>query len=159
MRYIISLLVENRHGVLAKVSQVITGRGYNIKTLTVGPSEQSDLSRMVITFESDEKIIEQIVKQMNKLIDVVKVFLIDDAEKVERELVLLRIARKKDTEESLSRIVEIFNGRFVHVSPKSFVVELSGNSRKVDAFVDNIKPYGLQDLMRTGPLALPRFNG
>ena len=101
MRYILSLIVENKHGVLAKISQVITSRGYNISTLSVGPSEKSDTSRMIITFECEEKVIEQIIKQMNKLIDVIKVFLIDEKEKVERELVLIRVARKKETEASL----------------------------------------------------------
>ncbi|OHD13316.1 MAG: acetolactate synthase small subunit [Spirochaetes bacterium GWB1_27_13] len=157
MRYILSLIVENKHGVLSKVSQVITGRGYNIQTLTVGPSEKQDTSRMIITFDCDEKIIGQVVKQMNKLIDVIKVFLIDEKEKVERELVLIRVFRSKDTEDSLFRIVDIFKGRIVHVSPKSFVVELTGHSGKINAFIENIKPYGVQDLMRTGPLALPRF--
>jgi acetolactate synthase-1/3 small subunit len=157
MRYILSLIVENKHGVLAKVTQAITGRGYNISTLTVGPSERSDTSRMIITFDCDEKIIEQIIKQMNKLIDVIKVFLIDDNEKVERELVLARVFRSKDSEDSLFRIIDIFKGRVVHVSPKNFVVELTGHSGKINAFIENIRPYGIQDLMRTGPLALPRF--
>lgn len=158
MRYILSLIVENKHGVLAKVAQVITGRGYNISTLTVGPSERSDTSRMIITFDCEEKVLEQIIKQMNKLIDVVKVFLIDDNERVERELVLIRVFRSKENESSLFRIVDIFKGRIVHVSPKNFVVELTGHSGKINAFIENIRPYGIQDLMRTGPLALPRYD-
>jgi acetolactate synthase I/III small subunit len=158
MKYILSLIVENKHGVLAKVAQVITGRGYNISTLTVGPSEKTDTSRMIITFESEEKIIEQIIKQMNKLIDVVKVYLIDDNERVERELVLIRIFRSKENEDSICRIVDIFKGRVVHVSPKNFVIELTGHSGKINAFIENIRPYGIQDLMRTGPLALPRYD-
>ena len=158
MRYILSLIVENKHGVLAKVAQVITGRGYNISTLTVGPSEKSDTSRMIITFDSDEKIIGQIVKQLNKLIDVIKVFLIDDNEKVERELVLIRVPRKKETEDSIFRVIDIFKGRIVNVTPKNFVVELTGHSGKINAFIDNIRPYGIQDLMRTGPLALPKYD-
>jgi acetolactate synthase I/III small subunit len=157
MRYILSLIVENKHGVLAKVTQAITGRGYNISTLTVGPSEKADTSRMIITFDCEEKIIEQIIKQMNKLIDVVKVFLIDEKEKVERELVLMRVYRKRENEDSLFRIVDIFKGRVVHVSPKNFVIELTGHSGKINAFIENIRPYGIQDLMRTGPLALPRY--
>lgn len=157
MRYILSLIVENKHGVLAKVSQVITGRGYNISTLTVGPSEKADTSRMIITFDCDDKVISQIVKHMNRLIDVIKVFLIDEKEKVERELVLIRVYRKKETEDSLLRVVDIFKGRIVNVSPKNFVAELTGHSGKINAFVENLRPYGIQDLMRTGPLALPRY--
>jgi acetolactate synthase-1/3 small subunit len=158
MRYILSLIVENKHGVLSKVSQVISGRGYNITTLAVGPSERADTSRMIITFDCEEKVIEQIIKQMNKLIDVIKVFLIDDDEKVERELVLLRVYRSKENEDSICRVVDIFKGRIVHVSPKSFVAELTGHSGKINAFIDNMKAYGIQDLMRTGPLALPTFD-
>jgi acetolactate synthase-1/3 small subunit len=158
MKYILSLIVENKHGVLAKVAQVITGRGYNISTLTVGPSEKTDTSRMIITFDCEEKIILQIVKQLNKLIDVVKVYLIDENERVERELVLMRVFRSKENEESLCRIVEIFKGRVVHVALKNFVVELTGHSGKINAFIENLRPYGIQDLMRTGPLALPRYD-
>lgn len=156
MRYILSIIVENKHGVLAKASQVITGRGYNIGTLTVGPSENPDTSRMIITFDCDDKTIEQIVKQISKLIDVIKVSLVNPNETVERELVLIRVARKKDTEASLYRIVDIFKGRIVNVCPKNFVIELTGHLGKINAFVENIKPYGIQDLMRTGPLTLPR---
>ncbi|MBP7554558.1 MAG: acetolactate synthase small subunit [Spirochaetes bacterium] len=157
MRYILSLIVENKHGVLAKVSQVITGRGYNISTLTVGPSEKPDTSRMIITFDCDDKVIAQIIKQMNKLIDVIKVFLIDEKEKVERELVLIRVHRKREIEDSLSRVIDIFKGRIVNVTPGNFVIELTGHSGKINAFIENIRPYGIQDLMRTGPLALPRY--
>lgn len=156
MKYILSLIVENRHGVLAKVSQVITGRGYNIQSLTVGPSERLDTSRMIITFDCEDRIVEQIIKQMNKLIDVIKISLIGDGEKVERELVLIRVARKKENDEGIVRVVRIFRGKIVDVTPKSFVLEVTGNCKKVDSFIENIRPYGVQDLMRTGPLALPR---
>ena len=122
MIYILSLIVENKHGVLSKIAQVITGRGYNINTLSVGPSEKNDTSRMIITFDSDDKTIQQIVKQMNRLIDVIKVFLIDPHEKVERELLLMRVARKKDTEASMFRMMKIFRGRIVNVTPKNFVI-------------------------------------
>jgi len=158
MRYILSLVVENKHGVLSKISQVITGRGYNINTLSVAPCELSDMSRMILTFDCDESIMNQVIKQLNKLIDVIKVFLIDENEKVERELVLIRVARKKDTEASLYRIVEIFKGKIVDVALKNFVIELTGHSKKINAFIETIKPFGLQDLMRTGPLALPKFD-
>jgi len=158
MRYIISLIVENKHGVLAKISQVITGRGYNINTLSVGPSEKSDTSRMILTFDCDDKVIEQITKQLNKLIDVIKVFLIEENEKVERELILIRVVRKKENEQSLYNLINIFRGKFVDVTLKNYVIELTGHSKKINAFIENIRPYGIQDLMRTGPLALPKFD-
>lgn len=156
MKYILSLIVENKHGVLAKVSQVITGRGYNIQSLSVGPSEHSDTSRMIIVFDCDERIVEQVMKQMNKLIDVIKISLISQDEKVERELLLIRIMRKKENDEAIIRTIKIFRGKIVDMTPKSFVVEVTGNVRKIDAFIENIRPYGIQELMRTGPLALPR---
>ncbi|MBQ2124640.1 MAG: acetolactate synthase small subunit [Spirochaetales bacterium] len=156
MKYILSLIVENKHGVLAKVSQVITGRGYNIQSLSVGPSEHSDTSRMIIVFDCDERIVEQVMKQMNKLIDVIKISLISHDEKVERELLLIRIMRKKENDEAIIRTIKIFRGKIVDMTPKSFVVEVTGNVRKIDAFIENIRPYGIQELMRTGPLALPR---
>lgn len=156
MKYILSLIVENKHGVLAKVSQVITGRGYNIQSLSVGPSEHSDTSRMIIVFDCDERIVEQVIKQMNKLIDVIKISLISHDEKVERELLLIRIMRKKENDEGITRTIKIFRGKIVDMTPKSFVVEVTGNVRKIDAFIENIRPYGIQELMRTGPLALPR---
>ena len=156
MKYILSLIVENKHGVLAKVSQVITGRGYNIQSLSVGPSEHCDTSRMIIVFDCDERIVEQVIKQMNKLVDVIKISLISQDEKVERELLLIRIMRKKENDEGRTRTIKIFRGKIVDMTPKSFVVEVSGNVRKIDAFIENIRPYGIQELMRTGPLALPR---
>lgn len=158
MRYILSLIVENKHGVLAKISQVVTGRGYNINTLSVGPSEAADTSRMILTFNCDDKVIEQIVKQMNKLIDVIKVFLIEENDKIERELTLIRVNRKKESEASLYRLVEIFDGKIINVTLKNYVIEVSGHSEKIDSFIENIRPYGIQDLMRTGPLALPKFD-
>ena len=156
MKYILSLIVENKHGVLAKVSQVITGRGYNIQSLSVGPSEHSDTSRMIIVFDCDERIVEQVMKQMNKLIDVIKISLISHDEKVERELLLIKIIHKKENDEAIIRTIKIFRGKIVDMTHKSFVVEVTGNVRKIDAFIENIRPYGIQELMRTGPLALPR---
>jgi acetolactate synthase I/III small subunit len=156
MRYILSLTVENKHGVLAKIAQVITGRGYNICTLSVAPSINIETSNMIITFDCEEKIIEQVVKQLNKLIDVIKVFLIDNSEKVERELLLLKIARKKDNDLHIESLVKIYRGRIVDTTLKSFTVELTGHSKKIDTFIENARPFGLQEMLRTGPLALPR---
>ncbi len=154
MKYIVSLIVENKHGVLAKVSQVITGRGYNITTLTVGPSEQADTSRMIITFDAEEGLIEQILKQMNKLIDVIKVSLIDEKDKIERELALIRMRRKSDTEESLMRVIHVFEGRIVGMTPKEIIAEFTGQCSEIDNIIENLKPYGGKEFMRSGPIAL-----
>ena len=154
MKYIVSLIVENKHGVLAKVSQVITGRGYNITTLTVGPSEQADTSRMIITFDAEEGLIEQILKQMNKLIDVIKVSLIDEKDKIERELALIRVRRKSDSEESLMRVIDVFKGRIVGMTPKEIIVEFTGQCSEIDNIIENLKPYGVKEMMRSGPMAL-----
>ena len=154
MKYIVSLIVENKHGVLAKVSQVITGRGYNITTLTVGPSEQADTSRMIITFDAEEGLIEQILKQMNKLIDVIKVSLIDEKDKIERELALIRVRRKPDTEESLMRVIQVFDGRIVGMTPKEIIAEFTGQCSEIDNIIENLKAYGVKEFMRSGPMAL-----
>ncbi|MBN2545264.1 MAG: acetolactate synthase small subunit [Spirochaetes bacterium] len=154
MRYLLSLIVENKHGVLAKISQVITGRGYNISTLSVGPSHDEDTSRMVLAFDCEEKIIQQVVKQLNKLIDVIKVFLIDENNSIERELVLIKIARKKETEESLFRLTQIFNAKIINVNHKTFSIELTAQPKIINNFIDNIRAFGIQDLLRTGPLAI-----
>ena len=154
MKYIVSLIVENKHGVLAKVSQVITGRGYNITTLTVGPSEQADTSRMIITFDAEEDLIQQILKQMNKLIDVIKVSLIDEKDKIERELALIRVRRTADTEESLMRVIHVFEGRIVGMTPKEIIAEFTGQCSEIDNIIENLKPYGVKELMRSGPMAL-----
>ena len=158
MKYILSLTVENRHGVLAKIAQVITGRGYNICSLSVAPSDKPDASNMIITFDCEEKVIAQIVKQLNKLIDVIKVFLIDDIEKIERELILIKVARKKDNDVSIESLVNIYRGKIVDVTIKSYTIELTGHSKKIDTFIENIRPFGIQDLLRTGPIALTRMD-
>jgi acetolactate synthase-1/3 small subunit len=157
MRYILSLIVENKHGVLAKVTQSITGRGYNINTLQVAPSEHTDTSRMIITFDCDEKVIKQIIKQLNKLIDVIKVSMIDEDDKIERELIMVRVQRTKDNEESICRLADIFKGIIIDVSLKNFVIELTANTKRINDFIEVIRPFGIQELLRTGPLALPRF--
>jgi acetolactate synthase I/III small subunit len=159
MRYILSLIVENKHGVLAKVTQSITGRGYNINTLQVAPSENSDTSRMIITFDCDERVIKQIIKQLNKLIDVIKVFMVDENDKIERELIMVRVQRTKDNEGSICRLVEIYKGIIIDVTLKNFVIELTSNTNRVNDFIEIIRPFGIQELLRTGPLALPRLEG
>ena len=154
MKYILSLMVENKHGVLAKISQVITGRGYNITTLSVGPSQQEDTSRMIISFDCEEKVIEQVIKQLNKLIDVIKVFLIDEKDSIERELILLRVARKKELEDSIYRMVQIYKGHIVGVAVKNYMIELTAHPDTIEDFIENMGPFGIQDLIRTGPLAM-----
>jgi acetolactate synthase I/III small subunit len=158
MKYILSLMVENKHGVLAKVTQAITGRGYNINSLQVAPSEASDTSRMIITFDCEEKVIKQVIKQLNKLIDVIKVFLIDENDKIERELVMLRVQRNKESEASVFRLAEIYGAKIIDANTKSFVIEVTANTIRVDDFIDVIRPYGIQELLRTGPLALSKMS-
>jgi acetolactate synthase I/III small subunit len=158
MKYILSLTVENKHGVLAKVTQAITGRGYNINTLQVAPSEASDTSRMIITFDCEERVIKQVIKQLNKLIDVIKVFLIDENDKIERELVILRVQRSKENEASIFRLAQIYGAKIIDANLKSFVMEITDNTIRVDDFLEVVRPYGIQELLRTGPLALTKIS-
>lgn len=156
MKFILSLIVENKHGVLAKVTQTITGRGYNINSLQVAPSERTDTSRMIIAFDCEERVIKQVIKQLNKLIDVIKVFLIDENDKIERELLMIRVQRNKENEAGIFRLTEIYNGKVIDVNQKSFTIELTQHSNMIDDFIENLRPYGVQELLRTGPLALPK---
>lgn len=154
MRYLLSLIVENKHGVLSKISQVITGRGYNIVTLSVAPSQSDDTSRMMISFDCEEKIIQQVVKQLNKLIDVIKVFLVEEENSVERELILVKVSRKKESEDTLFRLVQIYGAKIIAVNHKYFTIEFADHPKSVQNFIENITSFGIIDLMRTGPLAI-----
>lgn len=154
MRYLLSLIVENKHGVLAKISQVIAGRGYNISTLSVAPSHNEDTSRMMITFDCEEKVIQQVVKQLNKLVDVIKVFLVEEENSIERELLLVKIHRKKDNEDAIFRLTQIYGAKIINVNQKYFSIELTSEPKVINNFIENIRSFGILDLLRTGPLAI-----
>ncbi len=155
--HIIAAIVEHKPGVLYAVSNMFRRRNFNIDSISVGPTEQGDLARMTITVRGDEKTIEQVIKQLNKLIDVVKVSELDPASIVSRELALVKVHTSDPRARSdVINYVDIFRGRVVDVSPESLMVEITGDAEKIDAFLDLMRPFGVKELARTGITALSR---
>ena len=154
---VIAALVENKPGVLHSIANMFRRRNFNIESITVGRIEQEDLSRMTITVNADEKTLEQVVKQMNKLIDVVKVSRLEPENIVSRELALIKVnvADTKNRSDVIN-CVEVFRGRVVDVSPESLTIETTGTPDKIDAFLNLMKTYGIMELARTGLTALSR---
>jgi acetolactate synthase-1/3 small subunit len=156
MRHTISVLVENKFGVLTRVAGLFSGRGYNIDTLNVGPTHDSGLSRMTIVTTGDEATLEQIVKQLNKLPNVIKVQNFSEGEYVDRELVLVKVGVDSKSRAEVMQITDIFRAKIVDVQPKSLTIEITGNDSKVEKFLDLMKTFGVQEITRTGKAALPR---
>lgn len=154
--HVISVLVENRVGVLARVSGLFTGRGFNIESLAVAETEEPTLSRMTIVTSGDARIIEQVTKQLNKLIDVIKVVDLTREAFVDRELVLVKVRAEPEQRAEILRITDIFRGSIIDVSQKSYIIEVTGDGDKIRAFIDLIKPIGILEIVRTGPIAMSR---
>jgi acetolactate synthase I/III small subunit len=156
MRHTISVLVENKFGVLTRVAGLFSGRGYNIDTLNVGPTHDPELSRMTIVTHGDEATLEQIVKQLNKLPDVIKVQNFGEGEYVDRELVLVKVGVDSKSRAEVMQITDIFRAKIVDVQPKSLTIEITGNDSKVEKFLELMDSFGVQEITRTGKAALPR---
>jgi acetolactate synthase-1/3 small subunit len=150
------VLVENEFGVLARVAGLFSGRGFNIESLCVAETLDPDISAMTIVTTGSEAILEQILKQLNKLVNVIKVTDFQGADYVSREMVLVKVNAEERTREEILRMVEIFRGRIVDVSPKSYVVEITGNDEKITAFLTLVRPLGIKELVRTGSIAMLR---
>jgi acetolactate synthase I/III small subunit len=156
MRHTISVLVENKFGVLTRVAGLFSGRGYNIDTLNVGPTQEPTISRMTIVTRGDDATLEQIVKQLNKLVDVIAVQDFRDGEYIDRELVLVKVAVDSKSRAEVMQITDIFRAKIVDVQPKSLSIEITGNESKVEKFIELMQAFGVVDLTRTGKVALPR---
>lgn len=155
--YIVSAIVEHKPGVLFRISNMFRRRGFNIQSISVGPTEKRELARITITVNGDEKLVEQIVKQLRKLIEVIKVSILDPKSTVIRELALIKVAAPDyKAKTDIINYAEIFKGRVVDVSRKSMTVEVTGDPDKIDAFINILKPYGIKEIARTGITALPR---
>ena len=155
--HIISTIVEHKPGVLYTVSNLFRRRNFNIENISVGPAEEIGLARMTITVRGDDRTIEQVVKQLNKLIDVIKVTRLDPDNIVTRELALIKVnALNAKARSALINYAEIFRARVVDVSSESLMVEVTGTSDKIDAFIDIMKPFGVKEVARTGITALSR---
>ena len=157
MKHTISVLVENQFGVLARVSGLFSGRGFNIESLTVATTNVEGVSRMTIVTRGSDQIIEQINKQLNKLIDVIKVIdLTAEGNYVERELILVKVKATAKGREEILRITEIFRGKTIDVSAESYTIEVTGSEDKLEAFIQMLTPYGIKELVRTGKVAISR---
>jgi acetolactate synthase-1/3 small subunit len=156
MRHTISVLVENRFGVLARVAGLFSGRGFNIESLTVAETQDTGMSRMTIVTRGDDKIIEQINKQLNKLVDVVKVQDITSEDYVDRELMLVKVNAEEKNRAEILRMTQVFRGKIVDVSAKTYTVEITGTENKLAGFLEMIRPLGLVEVARTGKVAISR---
>src|SRR5665647_1112944 len=154
--HIISVLVENKSGVLAKISGLFSRRGFNIESLAVGPTEDEKISRITIVVNAEIHSLEQVVKQLYKLINVIKIQELDPSNIVERELVLIKVNADNSTRAEILEIVDIFRANIVDVAKKSLSIEITGNSRKIQGIEELLQPYGILELVRTGKIALSR---
>ena len=155
-RHVLSALVQNRPGVLAHVSGMFASRGFNIDSLAVGETEDPHLSRMTFVVHGDDAELEQVRKQLDKVITVVQVLDISSEDFVERDLMLLKVKATQQQRTEVVLLVEMFRGRVVDISPESLMVEISGQERKIEAFIELMRPYGIVELARTGRIALVR---
>ncbi len=156
MRHILSLLLENEAGALSRVAGLFSARGYNIESLTVAPTEDPTLSRMTIVTSGSEEVIEQITKQLNKLIDVVKVFDLNEGNHIERELMLVKVRAEGKDREELKRTADIFRGRIIDVTDRTYTIELTGPRDKLDAFLEAIDRSQILETVRTGASGIGR---
>jgi acetolactate synthase-1/3 small subunit len=156
MRHVLSALVQNQPGVLAHVSGMFASRGFNIDSLAVGETEDPHLSRITFVVMGDDRLLDQVRKQLEKIVTVVKVVDISREDYVERDLMLIKIDATPDRRAEIQGLVEIFRGRIVDVSSEQLMVEISGQERKIEAFIEAVRPYGIRELARTGRIALVR---
>jgi len=156
MRHIISVLLENEAGALSRVSGLFSARGYNIESLTVAPTEDATLSRMTIVTIGSDEVVEQITKQLNKLIDVVKVVDLSDGDHIERELMLVKVRAIGRDREEMKRMADIFRGRIIDVTDKDYTIELTGTGAKLDAFLNAIDRAAILETVRTGASGIGR---
>jgi acetolactate synthase-1/3 small subunit len=156
MRHIISLLMENEAGALSRVAGLFSSRGYNIESLTVAATEDATLSRMTLVTAGSDDVVEQITKQLNKLIEVVKVVDLSDGDHIERELMLIKVRAVSKDREEIKRMADIFRGRIIDVTDKSYTIELTGTGSKLDAFLGAMERSAILETVRTGASGIGR---
>lgn len=156
MRHILAVLVENNPGVLTRVAGLFSRRGYNIDSLTVGRTESPNISRMTIVVEGDDLVLEQVTKQLHKLIDVIKINDITSEQYVDRELVLIKVGADPVGRGEILQIVDIFRARIVDIGRRTLIIECTGDEGKINAVIESLKPFGIKELVRTGKVAMLR---
>ena len=152
----LSVLVENKPGVLSRVAGLFTRRGFNIESLAVGPTEHPDVSRMTILVSADDSALEQVTKQLNKLVNVLKIVELDDKQAVQRELLLVKVRADETTRRDVLQIVELFKAKGADVGAEALIVELTGRPDKLDALLGMLEPYGIREMVQSGMVALGR---
>ena len=156
MRHILSLLVENEAGALSRISGLFSARAFNIESLTVAPTEDASVSRMTVVTVGSDEIIEQITKQLNKLVDVIKVVDLSESSHIERELMLVKVAAKGPTREEMKRMVDIFRGRIIDVTDNTYTFEITGDGEKLDAFLKGMDEKLILEVVRSGVSGIAR---
>src|SRR3990172_2483650 len=156
MRHVITLQVENEFGVLARIAGLFSGRGFNIESLSVAETLDPPVSTMTIVTRGDDTIIEQVLKQANKLVSVIRVVDVMDKEFGEREMILIKVSATPHTREEVLRVVDIFRGKVVDVGTKTYTIEVTGDEKKIDAILNLLKPLGIKEMVRTGRVAMVR---
>jgi acetolactate synthase-1/3 small subunit len=157
MKHILSLTVENKPGVLTRVAGLFTRRGYNIDSLAVGETEDPEVSRITLTVHGEDAVIEQITKQVNKLVDVIKIVDLSESEHVEREMVFIKVNAGNATARSeIKQLADIFRARIVDVAEKNMIIELTGSESKIESMENLLKKYGIKEVVRTGKIAIAR---
>ena len=156
MRHILSLLMENESGALSRVSGLFSARGFNIESLTVAPTEDPTVSRMTLVTSGSDEIVEQITKHLNKLVDVIKVVDLNESSHIERELMLIKISADGDGREEIKRLVDIFRGRIIDVTNTTYIVEMTGDGDKLDAFIRTLDEKKILEVVRTGVSGIAR---
>ena len=155
-KHTIAALVENHFGVLASVAGLFSSRGFNIDSLSVGETEDPSISRMTIVVNGDDRILEQVMKQLNRLVDVIKVIDLTIQDYVDRELLLIKVSTSKAARSEIMEIVHVFRGRIIDISPSTMTVEATGTEAKINAIIGMLRPFGIKEIARTGKVALLR---
>ncbi len=158
MKHTISVLVRNEAGVLSRVADLFSGRGYNIESLTVAPTLDNDYSRLTIITFGDDDVIEQITKQLNRIIPVLKVTDLNTVEYIEREIILCKVTARDDVRSEILRIAEIFDAKIIDVTNKTYTIQAFGDTRQINSLIELLKPMGIKELVRSGKVAISREN-
>ena len=156
MKHKVAVLVENNPGVLAKVSNLFSRRGYNIESLVVSDTEDKTISRMPIVVDGDERTIEQVTKQLHKLVDVIKVNDLTNDDTVCRQLLLIRVAADRETRGEIIQLMDIFRARIIDIGRRSLIIEATGDESKIEAIIKSLQPFGIQEIVKTGISAMVR---
>ncbi|NTV27647.1 MAG: acetolactate synthase small subunit [Methanothrix sp.] len=156
MKHTIAVIVENKSGVLTRIAGLFSRRSFNIESLSVGATDNPEYSRMTISVEGDEEVLEQVIKQLSKLINVIRVSELEPAESVERELAMIKVTADKDSRSEIMQIVNIFRAKIIDVSARSMVIEVTGDGEKIDAIIQLLRQFGIKEMARTGKVSMIR---